>query len=392
MSSDSGTVGAETGLPAKRVSWVELYFDLVYVYVVSRLALGIVKHPDIGGVWLTVFLFAVLWWTWIGFAVLYNRHGDEERRGERLVILAGTLPCAVAGAQVPDAVDGHYLGFGLALAAARLLLAGAHLAETDRALRWRPLDVWTGYVVSAVALTAWGVWGEDHVWLFWLVLLSLGYEATRLLAPRHSPAEQPGPDIEPRHLAERFGLFMIIMLGEVVAVGAGADPGTGEDFGYWCGLVGGLVLAATLWWIYFDAVAEAIEHALTSTDRVLSAARTLYAGGHLRPAFGLLLVAAGLELSLAEQPHGHLESTGSWLLTAGVALYLSGNLRFFRRRPGRTRRYLFGASVTAATVCLAFLVGPGRLTPRQLIPLLALWTILTAVFVGHRQRTHSPAA
>ena len=64
----------------KRVSWVELYLDLVFVLAVAQIAHLIVAEPEMHSVWIALGLFVTLWWTWVGFAVLYNRYGADQRR------------------------------------------------------------------------------------------------------------------------------------------------------------------------------------------------------------------------------------------------------------------------------------------------------------------------
>jgi len=79
----------------KHVSWVELYLDLIVVLAVGQLSHLIVAHPTMRSVWIALGLFATIWWTWIGFAVLYNRHGVDEP-ALRLWFLAASIPMGVA--------------------------------------------------------------------------------------------------------------------------------------------------------------------------------------------------------------------------------------------------------------------------------------------------------
>jgi low temperature requirement protein LtrA len=376
---------------SKKVSWVEAYFDLVFAFVVARLAVAIAGHPDNSDIWSAVGLFVILWWTWIGFAVLYNRHGTDGRTRERLTLLLGTVPCAVLGAQVNGALDGDFAYFGCALVASRLLLTAAHYLESDRSLRPSRRSVWQGYAISSVLFgiaTAWSAGGGWTTALIWFALIQ---ESARLLSPQPSGSVAK---IDPGHLAERFGLFMIILLGETVSASAG-DELDAHSAGYWLGLIGGLVLGATLWWIYFDRIAEFNEHRLAEAapESVGKLARDLYGGSHLLPAFALLLVAAGLDLSLAEKP----EDSGAWLLSAGVALYVLGNGRFLSqgreqgtRRPWR--RWL-SVLIAIATVALAKLtVSGGPVSPGAFVAVLAVWTILTAVRLDRRLTRIQPTA
>ena len=88
----------------KRVSWVELYLDLVFVLAVGQLAHLIVAEPEAKSVWIALGLFFALWWTWVDFAVLYNRHGSDSER-LRLLFLAGSVPVGVAAVAIGTGVD-----------------------------------------------------------------------------------------------------------------------------------------------------------------------------------------------------------------------------------------------------------------------------------------------
>src|SRR2546421_143551 len=112
----------ETG---KRVAWVELYLDLVFVLAVGQVAHEVQAHPNMHGVWVALGLFAALWWTWVGFAVLYNRQG-ADLPAQRLLFLAGSVPVGVAAVAIAPAATGQSTAFALSMAAVRVILAAAH--------------------------------------------------------------------------------------------------------------------------------------------------------------------------------------------------------------------------------------------------------------------------
>ena len=89
----------------KRVSFVELYLDLVFVLAVGQLGHLIVAEPEMQSVWIALGLFVTLWWTWVGYAVLYNRHGADEPV-LRLLFLAGSVPAGVAAVAIEPAAAG----------------------------------------------------------------------------------------------------------------------------------------------------------------------------------------------------------------------------------------------------------------------------------------------
>lgn len=383
---DDGT-GALTG-PGKRVGWVELYFDLVFVFAVGQVAHGIVADPHWARVAAALGLFATLWWTWIGFAVLYNRRGDGSRAADRLFVLAGTIPCGIAATQVHHVFEGHPAIFAAAMAGVRVILAAAHRWPARPGLDQRRIS--TGYAasaalfaISAVVPAGWWLWTFALVQEAGFLLLGDRHRPRRG-EPRERPTREkrlrylldrprdPNLAIDSAHLAERFGLFMILLLGElVITVGTAALERPADDVAYWSAMVGGLVLAGALWWMYFTSAAEISERMLGLSGGNPALAYSLYAGGHLTPAFALLLVAAGMDLSLHESP----PPAAAWLLTAGLGAYLAGTRMF----AGGTRRWYqrwARVAAVAATVCLAFL--DGLLPAPATVVVIAGWGVAAA--------------
>ena len=358
----NGPVAEEPG--GKRVSWVELYFDLIFVFAVSETTHVMVSDPHWAGFGRALGLFIPLWWTWIGFVVLYNRQ-YEDRISQRLFVLVGTLPCAVAAVETHAAATGHGAAFIAALAAARFVLALAFAFTSDQG---RQVAIGYGVSTVAFAVSAFvpGPW-RYLLWAFALIqeagflLLRNGEGRRKRGKERPSrteakramlePPADPARRVDAAHLTERFGLMIIILLGEVVvAVGSAAVEVPVHDLRYWLGLLGGLVLAACLWWIYFTAAAPISEYVLRASGGNPSVAYGLYAGGHLTPAFGLLTMAAGMSLALS----GEASPAAAWFITGGLAAFLVGSRVMVADGRGRFGRLLL-AAVVVATVCLAFL-------------------------------------
>ncbi len=185
----NGPVAEEPG--EKRVSWVELYFDLIFVFAVSETTHVMVSDPHWGGFGRALGLFIPLWWTWIGFVVLYNRQ-YEDRVSQRLFVLVGTLPCAVAAVETHAAATGHGAAFIAALAAARFVLALAFAFTSDQGRQ-----VAIGYGVSTVAFAVSAF--VPGPWRYLLWAFALIQEAGFLLlrngeGRRKRGKEQPEPD------------------------------------------------------------------------------------------------------------------------------------------------------------------------------------------------------
>src|ERR1700741_496239 len=115
----------------KRVAWVELYLDLVFVLAVAQLAHLIAGEPEMSSVWIALGLFVTLWWTGVGFAVLYNRHGADDV-AQRLGFVIASVPPGVAEVGLEPASTGDSTAFALSLAAIRVVLAVAYAHTGDR--------------------------------------------------------------------------------------------------------------------------------------------------------------------------------------------------------------------------------------------------------------------
>jgi low temperature requirement protein LtrA len=342
----------------KRVSWVELYLDLVFVLAIGQIAHLIVGEPDMASVWIALGLFVVLWWTWVGFAVLYNRHGADEI-AQRLVFVLASVPTGVAAVALEPASTGDSTAFALSLAAIRVVLAAAYARTGDR-------RVTRAYLVSA-ALFVVSVWTpEPFRYVLWA--FGIGIESSAML-PERGRSRGESEALDPHHFAERFGLFLIILLGEVVVEAGQASEGHVDTIPGWTALAAAMLLAAALWWIYFDSAAELNLKVLELSGGSPTIARAIFAGGHMLPAFALLIIAAGIGLLLEDDP----PKMAYWLASLGIGIYLAG-----------TRTFLLANEVpravrTVLLVATFFLARVGfELTPYAYVWLLTAWVVAWA--------------
>jgi low temperature requirement protein LtrA len=370
----------------KRVSYVELYVDLVFVLAVGQLAHLVVAHPRMSHVWIALGLFVALWWTWIGFAVLYNRHGDDEHPLQRLLFLAGSVPAGVAAVAVEPASTGDSTVFVLSLAATRLILAAANYTSGRDLLSQR---ISGAYVAAAAVLVLslavpeparYVLWGFAIVGIESGTLLHEDREAARRFRRDRqlaalAPAD-PREALDAHHFAERFSLFLIILLGEVV-VQAGAT----REVGWWP-LVAAMIFAAALWWLYFDAAAEINLKVLELSGGSPTLARQLFAVGHMLPAFALLMIAAGVGLLLGEDPPLLAYS----LPAVALGVYLAGTRVFL----APTER--LGVAARVVLLVATFMLGKlhGVLDANVYIWVLAAWTTgCAALAVGKLPQNQS---
>jgi low temperature requirement protein LtrA len=371
-------VPAEPAEAGKRVSWVELYLDLVFVLGVGQLAHVIVSEPTHQSVWIALGLFVTLWWTWVGFAVQYNRHGADEPL-HRLLFLAASVPAGVAAVAIGPASTGDSTVFALSLAVTRLVLAAVAAARgrTGGVLGER---ITKACLVSAALFALSALVPGPFRYMLWAIgiivessaMLQEDREAShRLRRDRDLTAlvpDDPAEAVDAHHFAERFGLFLIIMLGEVV-VEAGQGPHI-DTFDGWAVLVAAMVIAAALWWLYFDSAADINLKVLELSGGSPTMARAIFAVGHMFPAFALLLTASGVGLLIEADP----PEIAYWLACIGIGIYLA-----------TTRAFLIGTSrvptvVKTLLLVATFMLGRlhGVLSPHAYLWLLTGWVVLCA--------------
>jgi low temperature requirement protein LtrA len=353
----------------KRVSWVELYLDLIFVLAVGQLSHLIVSKPEMHTVWVALGLFFTLWWTWIGFAVLYNRFG-VDKTPQRLLFLAGSIPTGTAAVAIQPASTGDITAFAISLAVTRLVLAAANGIDGG----WRQVlrgRLTVSYLISVVLFVG-SIWvPEPFRYVLWFLAITLesgsllhdDRKAMRRAREQHDwsamAPENPAERLDPHHFAERFGLFIIILLGEVVA--------------------------AALWWLYFDAAAEINLKVFELSGGSPTMARGLFAIGHMIPAFALLAIASGVGLLLeGEAP----EAIAYTLPALGIGFYLLGTRVFMvtTTRAGGAARVL----LLIATFSL------GRfhdtLNAHEYLWLLTAWTVICAALASRAPESDLEAA
>ena len=245
----------------RRVSFLELFFDLVFVVVISQLAERLARHPSWPGVGWFVFLFYAVWSSWINGTLYYDLHGTNDV-SVRVFTFAQMLAVAVMAAFIGDVPGDGSVGFALGFALNTLLLVvlwfrtGVH----DPDHRAASIPYSTAYLIAA-ALFASSVAVDPPV-RYWVWATGLLVEAAGQIVAfiRWTPPETQSGDAviaTTPSLIERIGLFVIIVLGEVI-VGAVSGIAETAPLAFEDVVVGllGVLIAVGLWWIYFDLISH----------------------------------------------------------------------------------------------------------------------------------------
>jgi len=321
-----------------RVTTLELLFDLVFVFAFTQVTQLMADDPTVVGVTRGLVLLALLWWAWSSYAWLGNQAHAEEGIVRLTVLVAMTAMFVVALA-IPEAFDDREGGLfaPVVLAVCYALVRMAHLgcyliaAGDDAGLR-RQLYVTAIPVSSAgVLLVVGGILGPPYQTGFWALALLVDYAGIYLAGTSGWRLNSP------RHFAERYGLILIVAIGEsLVALGVGvADEAL--TVAVLVGAVLGVMVSAALWWLYFDVVAHVAEGVLGSTEGQERSrlARDSYTYLHFPLVASVIFIALGLKKTLeyVADTDDHalsdpLTGVPAVSLYAGVAVYLLAHVAF----------------------------------------------------------------
>jgi low temperature requirement protein LtrA len=396
---DTGLLRDPDAEKSDRVGFIELFFDLVFVFAVTQLAHRLVEYSSPRGAAESLVLFLAIWSVWTGTTWVTNRL-DVERNSVRLLLLAMMIGGVFQALAIPDAFKLSVDASGFAVVHIALQLGRTlfvvrafykqntlHLRHSLRTVVW---------VLAAAPLWILGALRSDEERLLWwgaALVIEYGATAARYWVPGIGTSQAADWDVESSHFAERCGLFIIIALGELILITGNTvgdltlNPFTVTAF------LSILITSMAMWWIYFSYSAEkgteAIEHA-RDTGRE---ARIVYVYLHVPLICGLLLSAAGDE-GLVGHPADPAKLVDVVRLVGGSALFLAGALVIKRVICGRLIvSHAVGISMLLLFWPLAlwlpvYLVGVGV---AAILVAVAVWEEV-AIRVNRRRRGLDPNA
>ena len=351
-----------------RVTPRELFFDLVFVFAFTQVATLLADDPTFAGIGRGVLVLAALWWAWAAYAWLTNVVDPEEG-----VVGAALLVALMAMFVAALVVPGVFGDEGVLFGAAFLVVCAMHAALYALAGRGNPellgavlrLAPWS--LLGATLILVAGFRDSARTWL-WIAALVCAYFGAALSGSR-------GWQVHPSHLAERYGLVLIIALGEAfISVGIGAT-GIGIGLGEVVAAILGLLVATSFWLAYFDFFAIRGERILVDAqgpERV-AFARDAYTYLHFPMIVGIVLFAFAMKNIIAHVGD-ELDAVVAFALCGGSALYLLTYSAIRIRIEGRWQ-VSRGRFVAALLLLLLLPVA-------TMVPALAALGLVTAVWVA----------
>jgi low temperature requirement protein LtrA len=349
----------EEGFEERHATWLELFFDLVFVVAVAELGQNLTRDPTLDGFLQYVGLFIPVIWAWAGFTFYANRF-DTDDLTYRLLILLAMFGVAALATNTLNAVAEGGRNFAVAYIGVRLVLLALYARAMRHLGRARPFAAvyFTAFSVGVLIWLASLLVSPPGRWWLWALALAIEF-----CVPFYAWGKVPGAPVDPRHLPERFGLFTIIVLGEsLLSVVLGVAHTTWEvDAGF--AAAGGFLAAAALWWIYFDFLDESV----VTRGRISGLVFTF---AHFPVLIGIATAGVGVKLEiLAAAGERRYEDTG-WIVCAGVAICMVGLAAIHLATPPM----LFDADVAARLVTAALALVLLAMS-FSLPPLVAVWAL-----------------
>jgi low temperature requirement protein LtrA len=295
----------------RRASYLELFFDLVFVVAIAQLAHELAVDHSLRGFAVFGALYLPVFLAWQGFSFYADRF-DTDDIVFRLAMLAAMLAIAALAIQIPDVAEGASTGFVIAYVVLRSLLVGLYLRSYRHVPEARPLIVRYSWEYS-LAIAVWAAslaFATPTRYVLWAI--ALAWELSIPTLARRLFAAIP---VHASHVPERFALFTIIVLGETIVVVALGTSGSEWQLSAALTAVLGFVLAAAIWWMYFGSGGEV-------TMRPSPAPILVFTHVHIPLLASLTAVSAGIALAIEDAAASNLDAGTRWALAGGAALYL----------------------------------------------------------------------
>jgi low temperature requirement protein LtrA len=364
---------------AVRVSTLELFFDLVFVFTITQLTAVLAHDMSVRGLAQVVLMLGVIWWMYGGYVWLTNAVAPD-RVERRIVLLGGMAAFLVVALAVPHAFGVGGPAFGIAY----LGVVTVHLGMFAKGTSARTLRAVAGLapynLATALLVLAGGLVGGTVQYVLWALAFVLEWVTPRLIGGA------AGFEVAAGHFVERHGLVILIAIGEsIVAVGVGASQRP-LDVELAVVAAVGLALSACLWWAYFGGDDERAEAALAASAPGERSRLAIDAFGywHLVLLLGVIAIAAAEKTVIAHPLHG-LAAGAAVTLSGGVALFLLGDVLF------RRSLAIEPVAPRAAAAVLALVTIPLALTV-AVVQLGALVGVLATLFAVEAPRRHAMAA
>jgi low temperature requirement protein LtrA len=314
-----------------RVTYAELFFDLVFVFAVTQISHTLLgRFTPLGAVQVTL-LFLAVWWVWV-YTTWVTNWLNPELTPVRILLFLMMLGGLVLSTSIPSAFEERGLWFAIAYAAMQVGRTAFWLFATPShriLVRHNAIRILAWLSISAVFWILGGLAeGQTRLWL-WIAAVAFEYisPAARFWVPRLGPSSVEAWAVEGGHMAERCAGFIIIALGEAIVVNGATFAELNWTAENILAFVTSLVGSIAMWWVYFNKGAEAGSELISKSADSGRLARLAYTYLHMPIVAGIILTAVSDELVL-KHPAGHSDLKTVLSTVGGPLLFLIGTILF----------------------------------------------------------------
>jgi low temperature requirement protein LtrA len=305
----------------KRTGYLELFFDLVFVFAFTQVTTLVLEDTSAAGFARAALVFALVWWAWAAYAWLTDAI-DVENVTTRLFIFGAMLGAFFVAIALPDAYTDEGAWFAIAYFVVRVLQVALYVwgLRDDPVHRAGVLRLAPWFLVAPTVALAGGLVDDPWRTTLWGASLAIDVLGTQIAGGSGS-----GFRIVVSHFAERHALIFIVALGEsIVAIGLAAVE-LERDAGFAVAVAVSFAGAAAAWWAYFDFTQLGVERAIRAApaDRRPRLARDVYTILHYPIVLGIILLAVAAKKTLGG-PGEPLPDGGRAALALGFSLFLLG--------------------------------------------------------------------
>jgi low temperature requirement protein LtrA len=314
-----------------RVTYAELFFDLVFVFAVTQVSHTLLDRFTPLGALQTTLLFLAVWWVWVYTSWITNWL-DPERTPVRVLLFALMLGGLVLSTSIPKAFESRGLWFAIAYATMQVGKTVFLWVSTppSRALaRMNAVRITAWLSLSAIFWIADGFAQGHSRLVLWAVALGIEYvsPAVRFWIPKYGASEVADWVVEGGHMAERCAGFIIIALGESIVVTGATFADLTWTIETVSAFASAFIGALAMWWIYFHKGAEAGSELISRSSEPGRLARLAYTYLHMPIVAGIILSAVANELVLTH-PAEHSDLKTVLSAIGGPLLFLIGTILF----------------------------------------------------------------
>ena len=331
LAAQTSHLRVRNGAAHSRVTYAELFFDLVFVFAITQLSHGLLERlTPLGAVQTAILMFAV-WWAWIDTAWMTNWL-DPERAPVRMLLFALMLVGLVISASIPGAFGERGLAFAIAYAGFEItpkffMLWALKRHDAGNYRNFVRITVWRA--AGAACWLAGGFVSPEARLAVWALALAIDTTAPLVgfWVPGVGRSSTADWDVEGGHLAERCALFIIIALGESVLITGTTSAGLPATLINNAAFANAFIGSVAMWAVYFNIGAERGSQLIARSDDPGRLARSGYTYLHVLMVAGIIVAAVGDELVL-HHPGGHADAKTAAVILGGPALFVLGNSLF----------------------------------------------------------------